>query len=97
MVNLENFYHSSHYYRSDDGLQLHYRDMGNKNDAVILCIPGLTRNSRDFDDCATRLSQNNRVICPDLRGRALSEYDENWKNYHPLTYAKDRLFVAPFL
>jgi pimeloyl-ACP methyl ester carboxylesterase len=90
MLNLDNFYHSSNFYKSTDGLKLHYRDMGKDNGKfVILCIPGLTRNSRDFDDFATRLAPNNRVICIDLRGRGLSDYDENWKNYHPLTYAKD--------
>ena len=90
MLNLDNFYHSSHFYTSEDGLQLHYRDIGVDNGKfVILCIPGLTRNSRDFDEFATRLAPNNRVICVDLRGRALSEYDKNWQNYHPLTYAKD--------
>jgi len=90
MVNLEEFYNSSNFYTSDDGLELHYRDIGVDNgEYVILCIPGLTRNSRDFDEFATRYALNNRVICVDLRGRGLSEYDENWKNYHPLTYAKD--------
>lgn len=90
MNNLEDFYNSSNYYASDDGLQLHYRDIGVDNgEFVILCIPGLTRNSRDFDEFASRFAQKNRVICVDLRGRALSDYDANWKNYHPLTYAKD--------
>ena len=90
MISLKSFYDSSKFYTSDDGLQLHYRDIGQENnESVILCIPGLTRNSRDFDECASRLSKNNRVLCPDLRGRALSDYDSHWKNYHPLTYAKD--------
>ena len=90
MINSEKFYNSSNFYTSDDGLQLHYRDIGNDNgEFAILCLPGLTRNSRDFDEFATRLAPNNRVICIDLRGRGLSEYDENWQNYHPLTYAKD--------
>ncbi len=90
MNNLDTFYNSSNFYQSDDGLQLHYRDIGIDNgEFVILCIPGLTRNSRDFDEFASRLADNNRLICLDLRGRGLSEYDENWKNYHPLTYAKD--------
>ena len=90
MYKLDNFYSSSKYYTSDDGLKLHYRDIGDDNGKfVIVCIPGLTRNSRDFDEFATRFAHNNRVICVDLRGRALSDYDKNWKNYHPTTYAKD--------
>jgi pimeloyl-ACP methyl ester carboxylesterase len=87
---LEEFYKSSNGYTSVDGLQLHYRDIGVDNGQfVIVCIPGLTRNSRDFDEFAASYAENNRVICVDLRGRGLSEYDENWKNYHPLTYAND--------
>ena len=90
MSNLEEFYNSSNFYSSDDGLKLHYRDIGNENGKyAIVCIPGLTRNSRDFDEFASRHAKHNRVICVDLRGRALSEYDKNWKKYHPLTYAKD--------
>ena len=90
MNDFKEFYNSSNYYKSHDGLKLHYRDIGVENgDLVILCIPGLTRNSRDFDEFATRYAQKSRVICVDLRGRALSEYDKNWKNYHPLTYAQD--------
>jgi len=90
MVNTKEFYDSNNYYQSDDGLKLHYRDIGKDNGQfVIICIPGLTRNSRDFDVFASKYAQDNRVICVDLRGRGLSEYDENWKNYHPLTYAQD--------
>ncbi|MFK8010450.1 MAG: alpha/beta fold hydrolase, partial [Marinicellaceae bacterium] len=90
MINLEAFYNSSHYYTSDDGLKLHYRDLGVDNGQfVIVCIPGLTRNSRDFEEFATKYAQISRVICIDLRGRGLSEYDTEWKNYHPLTYAQD--------
>jgi pimeloyl-ACP methyl ester carboxylesterase len=90
MRNLTAFYQSSKFYQSHDGLKLHYRDMGNdKRHLVILCLPGLTRNGRDFEELAYRLGKNNRVICPDFRGRGLSEYDKNWQNYHPLTYAQD--------
>ena len=98
MLNLDQFYNSSNFYSSEDGLQLHYRDIGVDNGKfVIICIPGLTRNSKDFDEFATRHAENNRVICIDLRGRALSEYDKNWKNYHPLTYAKDVWRLLDFL
>ena len=90
MNNSDIFYQSSDFYLSEDGLKLHYRDLGNDNGQyVILCLPGLTRNSRDFEKLASQLAVKNRVICPDLRGRGLSEYDKNWQNYHPLTYAKD--------
>jgi pimeloyl-ACP methyl ester carboxylesterase len=37
---------------------------------VVLCVHGLTRNSRDFDFLAQRLAKRGlRVIAPDLPGR----------------------------
>ena len=42
---------------------------------VVLCVHGLTRNSRDFDFLARRLVQRGlRVIAPDLPGRGKSEW-----------------------
>jgi len=69
-------------------LSLYYREYG-RGDNVIICLPGLTRNSKDFHDLATRLAPNYRVLCPDLRGRGQSEHDPKWRQYHPGTYARD--------
>jgi pimeloyl-ACP methyl ester carboxylesterase len=79
-----------HHYRSDDGLRLFYREFG-ESDAKrhVLCLPGLTRNSRDFEPLAWRLASGCRVLCPDLRGRGYSDYDPEWRNYHPATYVAD--------
>ena len=78
------------YFQSQDGLSLYYRDFGtDKPGTPVICLPGLTRNSRDFDDLANYLSARRRVITTDFRGRGLSDYDANWKNYHPLTYVQD--------
>jgi pimeloyl-ACP methyl ester carboxylesterase len=78
------------FYQSHDGLKLYYRDFAPEKSAVpVLCLPGLTRNSRDFEDLARRLSQNRRVLTPDLRGRGYSEHDPDWRNYRPGTYATD--------
>ena len=40
----------SRFYQSSDGLKLHYRDYPGPSDArlTVLCLPGLTRNARDF-------------------------------------------------
>ena len=52
------------YWLSEDGLKLHYRDYPGREDRPpILCMPGLTRNARDFEDLAARLSREWRVIC----------------------------------
>jgi pimeloyl-ACP methyl ester carboxylesterase len=52
-------------------------------------MPGLTRNSRDFEHVALRLQRDRRVLCADLRGRGRSQHDPNWQNYHPGTYLAD--------
>ncbi len=78
-------------FTSRDGLSLYFRDSGDPFSPRLpaLCLPGLTRNSRDFAALAARLSETRRVICLDYRGRGQSDYDSNWRNYHPLTYLDD--------
>jgi pimeloyl-ACP methyl ester carboxylesterase len=56
---------------------------------TVLCLPGLTRNSRDFEALAPHLAARHRVVCPDLRGRGFSARDPQWQNYHPGTYLAD--------
>lgn len=80
--------YSEHRYPSKDGLSLYYREYGS-SDKVIICLPGLTRNSKDFHDLATRLATDYRVLCLDFRGRGQSEHDPKWRHYHPGTYARD--------
>jgi pimeloyl-ACP methyl ester carboxylesterase len=83
---------SERYFPSADGLRLFYRDYAPRTATgrlPILCLPGLTRNSRDFADVADRLSGGRRVLCADLRGRGQSQHDPVWKNYHPGTYVGD--------
>ncbi len=67
-----------------DGLRLHYRDYpGAADRPPVLCLHGLTRNARDFECVAARLSGAGwRVIVPDIRGRGLSGWADD-----PATYA----------
>ncbi|PZU61075.1 MAG: alpha/beta hydrolase [Sphingobium sp.] len=75
---------------SNDGLRLHYRDYPGRADRPpLLCLPGLTRNARDFEPLATRLAGEWRLICPDLRGRAESAYAKDPMTYVPLSYLQD--------
>lgn len=75
---------------SNDGLRLHYRDYPGRSDRpTILCIPGLTRNARDFAALAERLSGEWRVICIELRGRGESAYAKFPMSYAPLQYRQD--------
>jgi len=78
------------YFTVRDGLRLHYRDYrGSSDKPPLLCLPGLTRNARDFADFAERYSPRFRVIALDFRGRATSDYDPVPARYNPLTYAED--------
>jgi pimeloyl-ACP methyl ester carboxylesterase len=78
------------YWTSQDGLRLHFRDYpGNASRPAILCIPGLTRNARDFEHVAERLAGEWRVICVDLRGRGESAYAADPASYTPATYLAD--------
>lgn len=78
------------YYWSRDGLRLHYRDYAGPSDRPpILCLPGLTRNVRDFEGLAGRLAGDWRVICVSLRGRGESAYAKDPLTYVPLTYLQD--------
>ena len=80
------------YYVVRDGLRLHYRDYPGATDKPpLLCLPGLTRNARDFADFAERNSPRFRVIALDFRGRASSDYDPSPARYNPMTYAADVL------
>jgi pimeloyl-ACP methyl ester carboxylesterase len=81
---------SDGYWSSSDGLKLHYRDYaGSGERPPIICIPGLTRNARDFEGVADRLKGDWRVICVDLRGRGESGYAKDPMTYVPLTYVED--------
>lgn len=79
------------YFTSADGLRLYYRDYpaAEPGRLPVLCLPGLTRNCRDFESSALRLQATRRVLSPDLRGRGRSQYDPNFLNYHPGTYVGD--------
>ena len=75
---------------AEDGIRLYCRDYPNPSARPpVLCLPGLTRNSRDFSSLAALISETRRVICPDLRGRGRSGHDPDWRNYHPAQYAAD--------
>lgn len=81
---------SDGYWWSKDGLRLHYRDYPGRSDRpTILCIPGLTRNARDFEGVAERLAGEWRLIAVDLRGRGESAYARDPMTYVPLTYLQD--------
>lgn len=52
-----------------------YHEWGSQqNQRVLVCVHGLARNSRDFDELAQVLSRTYRVVCPDIVGRGKSDW-----------------------
>jgi pimeloyl-ACP methyl ester carboxylesterase len=82
--------YSERFFQSHDGLKLYYRDYAGAQDKLpVLCLHGLTRDSRDFDFLAQRLAPQRRLIVPDQRGRGRSQHDRRWYNYQPAVYIED--------
>ncbi len=84
---------------AQDGLSLYVRDYGDPIAAPppVLCLGGVSRNSRDFEALAPHLAAHRRVVCPDYRGRGRSDYDSDWRNYNPRVYLRDALDVMTAL
>lgn len=67
-----------------------YRQWGSAdNDRVLICVHGLARNSRDFDELATALARDYRVICPDIVGRGSSDWLPTGQPYGIPQYLSD--------
>ena len=82
---------SDHFYDSADGLRLYCRCYAARRagGVPVLCLPGLTRNSRDFVALATHLSAANDVLAADLRGRGQSAWDPDSSHYNLMVYVGD--------
>lgn len=88
---------SDFFYAAPDGLRLHARVYGEANSAhwPVVCLPGLTRNARDFHGLALYLSTRSalarKVIAFDYRGRGQSAYDPDVSHYNVGVEAGDIL------
>ena len=87
------------HFQTDDGLKLFARDYSQPRSALtpLLCLPGLTRNSKDFATIAPWLAQTRRVIAPDFRGRGLSQYASDPTSYRPDIELLDMIGLLNFL
>lgn len=78
-----------------DGLALYARDYAPllpETGLPVICLHGLTRNSRDFETIAPRIAAlGRRVVAPDMRGRGQSANDPDPAHYVPAVYAQDVL------
>lgn len=84
---------SDRWWTSADGLRLYARDYAGADGEArlpVICIHGLTRNSKDFEDVAPVIAAaGRRVLVLDVRGRGRSDRGPVAANYHPGTYAAD--------
>jgi pimeloyl-ACP methyl ester carboxylesterase len=82
---------SGYWFESHDGLPLYSRVYAGPSPgaSVVLCLHGLMRNNRDFEELAPHLAARYRVIVPDVRGRGLSARDPKAENYQIPVYLKD--------
>lgn len=63
------------------------------NPNVLVCVHGLSRQGRDFDVLAQSLSDQYRVICPDVVGRGHSDWLANPAGYQVPTYVGDMVML----
>ncbi|MFD2057757.1 alpha/beta fold hydrolase [Mesorhizobium calcicola] len=88
---------SDFFYSAPDGLKLHARVYGEANSGhwPVVCLPGLTRNARDFHELALHLSARaavpRKVVAFDYRGRGQSAYDADIGRYNVGVEAGDIL------
>jgi pimeloyl-ACP methyl ester carboxylesterase len=82
-------------YTSADGLALFARDYGDRLSPwlPVVCLPGLSRSSRDFHTLALQLAGHRhrprRVVAFDYRGRGRSAWDRDPQGYNPITEMND--------
>lgn len=81
-------------FTSSDGLNIAYTDDGAGK--PVLCLSGLTRTGRDFDEVVAAFPDR-RVIRMDYRGRGASDWDPNWQNYHPMIEGRDAVELLDHL
>jgi pimeloyl-ACP methyl ester carboxylesterase len=67
-----------------------YREWGDpRNRHVLVCVHGLTRSGRDFDELARALCAQLRIVCPDVAGRGDSDRLADPKLYTWAQYVAD--------
>jgi len=67
------------------------------NRRTLLCVHGLSRQGRDFDVLARRLSAHYHVVCPDVVGRGQSDWLADTKGYQVFSYAADMIALGQAL
>lgn len=88
-------------FTTSDGPRIQYRDYaptGLVSGPPVLCLHGLTRNVRDFEDLAPAIAAlGRRVIVASQRGRGRSDPDPMPERYSPAVYVGDMLALLDSL
>ena len=89
---------AEHIVTAADGTRLYARDYSAAGAMLTpaVCLPGLTRNARDFETIAPRLAAGRRVIALDFRGRGMSGRADP-STYRPDQEVADTLAVLDHL
>lgn len=90
---------------AQDGVKLFVKTYapapGSTEKPPVLCLPGLSRNARDFEELADWMASNQgggrTVITLDYRGRGRSGHDRKWQNYTLATETADILDILTAL
>jgi pimeloyl-ACP methyl ester carboxylesterase len=82
-----------HWHTAADGTRLFAREVGPLASDLtpLLCLPGLTRNSRDFEPVFEQFGTTRRVIAMDFRGRGKSGHAADPTTYRPDVELQDTL------
>jgi len=82
-------------FTTSDGVSLAYEQTG--AGLPLLCLPGLTRDARDFDDLRAVLPAGLRMICLTSRGRGASDPSPDPMDYTVAVEARDVLELMDHL
>jgi pimeloyl-ACP methyl ester carboxylesterase len=82
---------AEYWFSGHDGLRLFSRVYPGPSARVpvVLCLHGLMRTGRDFEELAPHLAARYRVLVPDVRGRGRSARDRDFNNYTIPVYLQD--------
>ena len=81
-------------FTTSDGLEIFFSDSG--AGVPLLCLPGLTRSTVDFQYVSPHLP-GCRLIKMDYRGRGQSQWDSDWRNYSLPVEGRDVLELLDHL
>jgi pimeloyl-ACP methyl ester carboxylesterase len=82
---------TDYFFTSDDGVELYCSVYAAQRPGgvPVVCLPGLTRNSKDFVELAEHIRAGHEVLAADLRGRGRSAWDPEATHYQLPVYIRD--------